>query len=66
MQYMLVYLWEVSVIVSMNSPKVPLHISLLWNSDGRLADQTNALQIWFLTWYSSPTHFYIISLGDKL
>ena len=38
---MLVYWWEVSVVVSMNSPKVPLHISLLWTSDGRLADQTN-------------------------
>ena len=36
-QYMLVYWREVSVVVSMNSPKVPLHISLLWNSDGRLA-----------------------------
>ena len=34
---MLVYWREVSVVVSMNSPKVPLHISLLWNSDGRLA-----------------------------
>ena len=36
---MLVYWWEVSVVVSMNSPKVPLHIFLLWNSDGRLADR---------------------------
>ena len=44
-QYMLVYWREVSVVVSMNSPKVLLHISLLWNSDGRLADQTNALRI---------------------
>ena len=44
-QYMLVDWREVSVVVSMNSPKVTLHISLLWNSDGRLADQTNALRI---------------------
>ena len=44
-QYMLVYWQEVSVVVFMNSPKVSLHISLLWNSDGRLADQTNTLQI---------------------
>ena len=35
---MLVHWREVSVVVSMNSPKVPLHISFLWNSDGRLAD----------------------------
>ena len=65
-QYMLVYWREVSVVVSMNSPKAPLHIFLLWNSDGRLADQTNALRIWFLTWYSSPTYFYSLSLVDKL
>ena len=45
-KYMLVYWREVNVVVSMNSPKVSLHISLLWNSDGRLADQTNALRIW--------------------
>ena len=28
-QYMLVYWWEVSVVVSMNSPKVPLHFPSL-------------------------------------
>ena len=81
-QDMLVYWQEVSVVVSMASPKVPLHISLIWNSNGRLADQTNTLQIWhceinvllpfrmevlsflFLTWYSTPTHFYTLSSGD--
>ena len=42
---MLVYWREVSVVVSMNSPKVPLHISLLWNSNGRLAEETNVLRI---------------------
>ena len=31
---MLVYWQEVSVVVSMSSPKVPLHIFLLWNSGG--------------------------------
>ena len=36
---MLVYWREVGVVVSMISLKVPLHISLLWNSDGRLADR---------------------------
>ena len=44
-QHMLVYWREVSVVVSMNNPKVLLHISLLWNSDGRLADRTNVLRI---------------------
>ena len=44
-QYMLVYWREVSAVVSMNSPKVPLHISLPWNSDGRLAHQTHAFRI---------------------
>ena len=82
-QYMCVYWREVGVVVSMNSLKVPLHISLLWNSDGGLADQTNSLRMtfwkkkkkssshsvwkccfWFLTWYSSPTNFYTVSLGD--
>ena len=37
---MLVYWREVSVVVSMNSPKVPLQTCLLWNSDGRLTYQT--------------------------
>ena len=41
--YNILYWWEVNVAVSMNSLKVPLHISLHWNSDGRLADQINAL-----------------------
>ena len=49
---MLVYWREVNVVVSMNSPKVPLHISLLWNSDGRLADQKNASNM--TLWKKSP------------
>ena len=49
---MLVYWREVSVVVSMNSLKVPLHIFLLWNSNGRLADQTNALRM--TLWKKSP------------
>ena len=47
---MLVYWQEVSVVVS--CPKVLLHISLLWNSDGRLADQTNASNM--TLWKKSP------------
>lgn len=57
----------------MNSPTKPLHISLLQNSSGRLAEEANKLEydilplrmemvgFWRVTWFSVPTDFYTLS-----